>query len=481
MQESYNTKTFWKCLFGIVLISAFMKITGGSGFIIVPMLAFWGVITGNTRTVMFSLMVANCALLGNAYFFPKGIVFNLAHRGMMVFLGVCVAAKVFGGRQYDIVTPFMWLIPFLIFMMLPSAFGWAPMVSFLKLFLFIVVYVAYAGVAKMAMSSSNNNIQHYRAMLLSVTAFFVIGSLVIMPFPSISFLNAADLASDSEFMAAISEGRVVSLYKGMAFHSQALGPLISVLCVFLVGDLLFNIQRPDKLYIVMIAICPYLIYKTSSRTAMAGLIGGVAIMWFLFRNSRQIHWTWRAKILRLANLIVLFMIITMATLSNVRGEIARFALKYSSTEQAEVSAENIMSSRQGLIEKALYNWSKKPLIGNGFQVSEAMASQKREGIKDYLTAPVEKGVWITAVLEEGGIVGLVLFCVFWISAVIALWSRNYYATASMLLSLIILNMAEFTIFSMSGIGGFIWAVVFVVAILDGAHKREEMEYYSPIV
>ena len=140
-----------------------------------------------------------------------------------------------------------------------------------------------------------------------------------------------------------------------------------------------------------------------------------------------------------------------------------------------------MASRQGLIEKALYNWSKKPLIGNGFQVSEAMASQKREGIKDYLTAPVEKGGWIAAVLEEGGIVGLVLFCVFWISAVIALWSRNYYATASMLLSLIILNMAEFTIFSMSGIGGFIWAVVFVVAILDGAHKREEMEYYSPIV
>jgi len=76
--------------------------------------------------------------------------------------------------------------------------------------------------------------------------------------------------------------------------------------------------------------------------------------------------------------------------------------------------EEMMATRQGLIDRAMYNWRKKPLIGNGFQVSDEMQYEHRKGFADYLSAPIEKGVWISAVLEEGGVIGLSLFCFFWI-------------------------------------------------------------------
>ena len=55
------------------------------------------------------------------------------------------------------------------------------------------------------------------------------------------------------------------------------------------------------------------------------------------------------------------------------------------------------------------NFRDKPLQGNGFQVSLEMKYQRRQGMLSYLSAPIEKGVWTAAVLEEGGIVGFILF------------------------------------------------------------------------
>jgi len=139
--------------------------------------------------------------------------------------------------------------------------------------------------------------------------------------------------------------------------------------------------------------------------------------------------------------------------------------------KTHVRMEDVMSTRQFLMDEAMYNWRKKPLIGNGFQVAESMRHERREGIGAYLSAPVEKGVWVTAVLEEGGIIGMLLFCLFWIPAVILLWRGGFYSTSTMLLSFVVMNMAEFTMFSMSGTGGFIWSMIFITAILDGKSRK----------
>ena len=478
MFEAYDKKAFWKSLGGIVLMMVLMKTTGGAGFALIALFSLGAVLLGRTTQMLFGLMLANVALMGNGWFFPRGFVFGLAHRGMLVVIGFCLAARVFGGSRKMVLAPLMLIFPFLMYMLIPSLQGWAPVVSLLKLLLFSLVFIAYAGAAKMALSSSEGRIRVYRAMVVATLAFFILGSVAIAPFPSISYMGAEELANDAAFLADLEAGRIVSLFKGMTWHSQSLGPLIYVFCPFLQGDMLFNINKPDKLYLAMIAICPILVYKTSSRTAMAVLICGILIMLILFQGSHTIRGSWKSKVMSISTILGVLMFVAVATIPDARQGMVNYALKYSNDDHAKFSTEEMMATRQALIDRAIYNWRKKPLIGNGFQVSDEMQYEHRKGFADYLSAPIEKGVWISAVLEEGGVIGLSLFCFFWITAFFSLWAGRFYGTASLLLSLVIMNMAEFTIFSMSGIGGFIWCLVFMMAILEGWRVDSERIGYG---
>ena len=106
---------------------------------------------------------------------------------------------------------------------------------------------------------------------------------------------------------------------------------------------------------------------------------------------------------------------------------------------------------------------------------------KKEGLA-ILSAPIEKGVWITAVLEEGGVIGWAVFVIFLIMCITLSIKRRAYIGASCLFVCMLTNLGEFTFFSMSYTGGFTWAMVFVGLALDlrkmkdenGAMQREMM-------
>ena len=458
-ESAYDKKVFFRSLLGLAAVAALMKFTGGVGFVVFAVISLFALFTGKVSLMLYGLIVANCAMLGNSWFFTKGLVFYLVQRGMMVLFGICLAVKVFGGKNYRGISPLMWILPYVIYMIIPSAMGWAPLVSLLKIFLFVTIFSAYAGAAKMALGSRKDDERKLRAMILAAMAFFIYGSVILLFFPGIGYLGSEEMLSDPRFVEDIAAGVAVSLFKGMTWHSQALGPLMSIFCIFLLGDMLFNVRKADWLYITMIAICPLLVYKTSSRTAMAVLICGIMVLLFLFHGFRNVQKSWKQKVTMASTCIIVPMVIGVLAFSNVREGAVKFALKYAKDvdSRTQLTMHEVMLTRQGFMDQAMYNWRKKPIMGNGFQVSEQMLYDKREGLKDYLTAPIEKGVWVTAVLEEGGIVGFFLFCMFWISAVLALWGRGCRATAAMLLSIIIMNMAEFTIFSMTGGGGFVSA------------------------
>ena len=108
-----------------------------------------------------------------------------------------------------------------------------------------------------------------------------------------------------------------------------------------------------------------------------------------------------------------------------------------------------------------------------------MAYKERKEFRELLSAPVEKGVWIYAVLEEGGVVGFILFSGFLIVAFFKLKRRKQYITATMLAVVTVSNMGEFAFFSMSYAGGMQWAMVFAAAVMDGQRlKRQAIEYDS---
>jgi len=473
-EQAYNIKTFWRSFWGILAVAALMKASGGAGFVAVAFFALLAMLKGDVKMMLYGMIVANCALLGNQWFFPKDLTFALSHRVLMVVLGVCLAARVFGGRNFTVLSPFALIVPFLTYMIVPSINGWAPGVSILKILLFMLVFIAYVGMAKTALLSRNSEVREFRAMIIASIAFYVFGSAVLLAFPGIGYMGQEEMLTDPRFVEDIAAGKIVSLYKGMTWHSQALGPLISIFCLFLIGDMLFNVRRSDKLYLIMIVICPFLVYKTSSRTAMSVLLCGIATMLFMFNASRIILSSWKSRVMSISMFVAIVLVVVFSAVPSMREGAVRYALKWASVDSTtHLEMRDVMASRQGLMDHALYNWRQKPLLGNGFQVSDIMQYEKRQNLADYLSAPIEKGVWVTAVLEEGGVIGLILFCLFWIPAVLALWSNGYCATSAMLLSFVIMNMAEFTMFSMSGVGGFIWAIIFLMAILEGKQKEQD--------
>jgi hypothetical protein len=141
--------------------------------------------------------------------------------------------------------------------------------------------------------------------------------------------------------------------------------------------------------------------------------------------------------------------------------------------------ENLVSSRQFLIDRAVKNFHESPWIGNGFQVSEMQKDMRIVSWQQLLSAPIEKGVWVVAVLEEGGIFGMVLFCLFLLIAFGCLLSRQAFIGVAVLFVFVIGNLGEFTFFSMSSTGGLLWAMVFLGVAMDAARLKQEAMAQAP--
>ena len=125
------------------------------------------------------------------------------------------------------------------------------------------------------------------------------------------------------------------------------------------------------------------------------------------------------------------------------------------------------------MDNAIANFKESPWIGNGFQVSEDFDHREIVSWKQVLSAPIEKGVWVTAVLEEGGVFGMVLFVTFILTAIFGLLSKRAVIGASALFIFVVSNLGEFTFFSMSYTGGLMWAMVFTGIALDAQRLKED--------
>lgn len=470
MNSYYDKKVLLNSLFGLLIMMGLMKATGGWGFAVIVPLSLYAMITNNIRALFYWLLVSNCMLMGNHTLMPKDLVFAFCQRGMMVILGCCLMAKAAGGRTPRQLSPIFSIFAYITYMILPSLFGWAPMVSILKLILFVTVFFAYIGTAKQCLGMSPCELPKIRATILATACFFLIGSVVLIPFTSLSYMSAEELLRNPD---------IVSLFKGMTWHSQTLGPLVATLFVFLMGDLLFNIRKPDKLYIVLILICPFLVYKTSSRTGMGTMLAGLMFLALMFINARNIRSNWKSRVASWLLAICVVGSAATAMVPSVRLRVVQFILKQeksSVTYDTEIESETVLSTRQFLMDEAMYNWQQSPVIGNGFQVSRNMVGAKRDSLMSYLSAPIEKGVWVTAILEEGGVIGMILFVMFWLPTTIVLWKREVYVAAGLLLANVVCNLAEFCMFSMSSEGGFVWGVFFAAVIVDGFRIKMQRDY-----
>lgn len=449
--------------FGVMMFA--MYLTQGSGFALVWLMALAALMSNNHERLLLVMVLTVAALVGNSNLLPKGVAFHVEQKSLIMFLAVALTAKNTSIRRHSpLVKPFLLLMPYLAWMAMISMQGWNPTISYLKIILFLSFFFAFYGIADAVISGRRVPSAKVRSVFLSLCVFAIVGSVALIPFPGISQMGAEDLVE------ALKSGiQIKSLFKGMMFHSQALGPLMAMLFVAVLSDYVFTARKKDMLYLLLLVCAPIALYKTSSRTAMGTMLAGTMFTLWLFMRTRQIRSVWKARVVSTSMLVIVVGACALASSGSGREAIARYVTKTAeATTLAGVSSEEILSSRQGLMDEAMYNFRRKPFVGNGFQVSEVMSLSGGGGAASLLSAPVEKGVWLTAVLEEGGIPGMIMFVLFGVCAIPMLIVRRAYTGATMLFMMFVLNLGEFTFFSMSGIGGFCWMLCFLGVIMDAS-------------
>ena len=465
----YDKRFYLRGLFALFALIAAMKFTGGTGFLFIFPVVFMAFAKNKTELLLACLMVTSIVTMGNVNFMPKNSVFSVANRLLYVLVGGVMFFQMVGMKASRTTTPFLVLLVYLCYMALISSFGWNPLISYLKLILFTVVFLAYYLSANAALACGARP-ERLRSAILIVASFLIFGSVALLPFPSLATLNVGYYVQNN---LPIPEG---SLFTGVTFQSQALGPLVSIFATLLLADLCFSVGRFNRLYGVLLLCTPILIYKTGSRTAMGTYLAGLFFVLFLFMCAKtsRVRAVWKQRVLSTAMMCGMVFSMVLAATPEFRQGIVNFVYK---SRTADVLEENqgfdkFISSRQGLIDESMENFHASPWIGNGFQVSRRMADLEIRSWMQLLSAPIEKGVWVTAILEEGGIFGMALFVLFIVVVFSLLLARRAYIATSVLFVFLVMNLGEFDFFAMSSTGGVAWAMVFIATALDT--QREQL-------
>ena len=457
----YDKKAVMRYLLIALSTIVFWKITVGAGAVLVTLLVLIAIMRDKPIEMMFWVLFMTLSSGGNRQIFATNLISVMIVRITLLLLTVILSTRlVNGGRESRLITPFWGILVYVLWECLISIQGFSPIVSYLKLTLFFSVFLAMFGVANTVNRSMRTNAKILRSSILALIAIIVLGSVAIIPIPSLS------LMTDKAALDAMLSGDVTSLFQGMTSHSQVMGPMAGIMATFLFADLAFSIKKWDKFYLVMLLACPLLIYKSSSRTGMGTMIGGIGMVCFLVMRAKGLGSNWKGKLTM--TISVLFVVGTILTLflPNIRAHISKFVLKWDNTGTQAVSMDNVLTTWRAAIDVAMNNFREKPFIGNGFQVSRDMYHQKRSSLTDYLTAPIEKGIWIYAILEEGGVVGMVLFCGWLVALFNMLIKRHVYIGASVFFAFLVGNFGEFSLFSMTYVGGFYWTLTFAAVCLD---------------
>lgn len=460
--EHYDIKALKKYLLMVLAVMACWKVSPLAGAVLVSTLLMGSIAREKPMELIFWVLFLTYTAIGNHYLLGGNTGSLIVVRITLMLLPIVLPQKwKEGGRNSRLLTPFLGVLPYLAWEALVSMQGFNPVISYLKLFLFCCLFFAFFCMANTVNHSAQTDDKLLRSVLLAFISLLLIGSILLLPFPALSQL------SGEEAFKALQRGEGVSLFMGLTSHSQDLGLVAAIMGTLLFADLAFSIKKWDKLYILFLLICPFLVYKSSSRTAMGTYVAGMGMVFFLILRDKGVAASWKGKLLMAINMLVVAAGVVVCVMPSVREKIIKFVLKTSGQSTArEIRMERIIYSRQGLIDEMKRNFKDNPLMGNGFQVSSNMIGRTPTGLRSYLSAPVEKGVWIYAVLEEGGVIGMLLICG-WLLFLFRLliMSRAYIGT-SVFFAFLISNFGEFTFFSLSSSGGFFWALTFAALCLD---------------
>ena len=169
----YDKKYLFQCLVWLGIVFGLMRVTGGAGFAIVIPMILYCILAQRTESLLFWLLVAVSSIIINPYIVMKAGGFPWMQRGVMLMLGFFMAINVVTHPMHYAIRPYAGMFFYIVFMALSSASGWCPIISYLKLILFSLVYFAYLGVSSQVAIRASVSSRRIRSVMLSIVILFV--------------------------------------------------------------------------------------------------------------------------------------------------------------------------------------------------------------------------------------------------------------------------------------------------------------------
>lgn len=404
--------------------------------------------------------------------FPLTAVFNPVVCGVTLNLGLAARAgnivialflfSSFTSRDKSLETlPINWIYAYMFVAIISSIDGWFPMISYLKILQFFGFITSIIIIAKI-MQKSDYGLNELRALMMAIAVIMIVGSLIVKFIPTIgysmTFLKMESFGLDysvQEFNA----NSGMRLFNGMTKHSQMLAPTVSILATWVLCDVIFVERRFRLLHSLVLAITPILLYMSRSRGGLLTFVVVMCVTMFVCIPNSRLTKVVRQHFAHIFAALGVLMVFGSVYLEVRDGVFSKWIRK---TDDIGGDNRSLMeaatSSRMFLIENNLDDFRQNPFLGKGFQVTPYLKEAYKSGRITWFSAPVEKGVTPVVVLGETGLVGSAVFLAFIISFYAACARRKYYALMNLFTCNLIANLADSTLFSPAGLGGFLWVV-----------------------
>lgn len=302
-----------------------------------------------------------------------------------------------------------------------------------------------------------------REVLLALCIIIIGGSLVLLAFPSIGYVNTANQIASwnpdltpEEVAYLVQHYQGTRLFGGITNQSQCLAILAPTTIAWVICDMLFVERKISKLHLALIVGGLPLTYLTRSRASLFATLVALMMIYFFAINMVAIP-------ARLKNAFRIGMTLFLLVGAGAAGVMeakdhtfSKWLRKVNDVEEDQrTMSEALASSRSGLVETSMRDFMENPLLGRGFQVSYEMQFMSKSLV---LSAPIEKGVLPVMILGETGVLGALAFLVFLASFYGICISKKFIVTASLFTLILATNMGEATFFSPGGPGGMLWTL-----------------------
>ena len=242
-------------------------------------------------------------------------------------------------------------------------------------------------------------------------------------------------------------------FQGILGHPQEFGVTMALLSVWLIAKVLVQ-KEPTWLSLGLLGVSMLLVGLSEARTGALALLLGSTIAAVLITVQSGTHLGARFPGLRSRKVcltLAVGFICAILSAGVLADKLTGFVRKRSNTTSLAKAYE---VSRGGLMDEMWANIQDKPFEGIGFGVASNL--QKMKIVRDPVlglpvSAIIEKGVLPLAVLEELGLMGLMLV-VLWLWQLLWRSARGGFLPLALCLTALLLNMGESMLFSTSGMG-----------------------------